>query len=51
MTDHRQDQAESELVSSIWDPEAAKRCIVCNRPSGGKAICNDVRCAIELANG
>ncbi len=50
MTDEVQGE-EMDLLTSVWDPEAEKRCIVCNRPSGGKAICNDRRCARELAEG
>ncbi|HEY3365278.1 MAG TPA: hypothetical protein VGK74_09525 [Symbiobacteriaceae bacterium] len=42
---------EADLLESVWDPKASQRCVVCRRPSGGKAICGDKRCAAELANG
>ncbi|HLN61913.1 MAG TPA: hypothetical protein VK464_10215 [Symbiobacteriaceae bacterium] len=49
MSDKRLRDHKDELLVPLWDPEASERCIVCNRPSGGKAICSDVRCADELA--
>lgn len=51
MNDPKLEDAQVDLISSVWDPEFDQRCIVCSRPSGGKAICNDERCAEELANG
>lgn len=51
MTEHIQNRGEEPLLPSVWDPEADTRCIVCNQPSQGKAICGDQRCAMELAQG
>jgi hypothetical protein len=49
--DKRLREHKEDLLASLWDPESSDRCIVCNRPSGGKAICSDARCATELAQG
>lgn len=51
MPDIRMDHQESDLLEAVWNPDSQERCIVCNRPSGGKAICPDERCAAELRNG
>lgn len=51
MPDIRLKIPETDLLEAVWDPGAQERCIVCNRPSGGKAICSDERCAAELRNG
>lgn len=51
MPDIRQEEPEIDLLSSVWDPQADQRCIVCGQPSGGKAICANERCAEELAQG
>lgn len=44
-------ETDENIVESVWEPAADTRCIVCNRPSGGKAICGDQQCAEELAQG
>lgn len=49
MSDKRWRESGDEPLQPMWDPEAGQLCIVCNRPSGGKAICGDPRCAEELA--
>jgi hypothetical protein len=51
VSDKRQRAPEEDILTPVWDPESNQRCIVCNRPSGGKAICTDARCAQELATG
>lgn len=51
MTHIRQEVPDEDLLSSVWEPESDQRCIVCNRPSNGKAICADPVCAQELARG
>lgn len=51
MSENRQRVSEEDILSPVWDAESSDRCIVCNRPSGGKAICSDARCAEELARG
>jgi len=38
-------------VTEGWDPESKDRCVVCDRPAKGKAICNDPECANVLASG
>ena len=51
MSDTRGADSLEDLLTPIWDPNSHDRCIVCNRPSKGKAICSDARCAQELARG
>jgi hypothetical protein len=43
-------ESEPELTG-VWDSKAKGRCIVCNRPSKGKAICGETECANMLARG
>lgn len=43
-------EAENQVTTN-WDPDSERRCIVCNQPTAGKAICSDPRCAAELADG
>lgn len=51
MPNLRPHDSDGTVVADVWDPQWDQRCIVCNRPSGGKAICGDQRCAEELARG
>jgi hypothetical protein len=51
VSDNRMFETVEELLTPVWDPESNERCIVCSRPSDGKAICSDIRCAQELARG
>lgn len=49
MSDNLTNESVEDLLTPLWDPESNERCIVCSRPSDGKAICSDARCAQELA--
>lgn len=51
VSDIRMSDSHDDLLTPLWDPDADDRCIVCSRPSNGKAVCSDVRCAEELARG
>lgn len=51
MADNLVAPEEEPLLASAWDPEDGNRCIVCKRPSGGKAVCSEPACAAELASG
>lgn len=49
MTDVRLYVEDEDQLQLLWHPDDGDRCIVCSRPSRGKAICSDPRCAEELA--